>query len=535
MQTILRHFKIQDCKLENSQFMDFLCDLHLREKLEFDKLFLDFNLKSEDFFRYFAKGLGLEFVDFECIDEKLCEFLPFELLKNYKILVLKSDETSVYLLSSKPCSLELLENLQGFFRDKFIKVFIADSFKISKELKRLSVQHTLKILSTKLKEEWDKNLKQEQSCVSQIFNFITGEALKFGASDIHIEARENDALVRFRIDGVLGFFCALEKEVSTALIFHIKLLAHLNVAEQRKAQDGSFTLEFDTQEYDFRVSSLPLLHGESVVLRILKHDMQLLNLEMLDLGTFNLNILKKAIFSPHGMVLLTGPTGSGKSTTLYACLNALKSMEKKIITAEDPIEYKMPLIQQIVLNSKAGLDFNNALRAILRQDPDIIMIGEIRDEESLDIAIKAALTGHLLLSTLHTNDAIGAIDRLLNMGAKPYLLATSLNLIIAQRLVRKLCVFCREKVSQKHSEFEGEFYHSLGCEHCHYSGFHGRELVAEFLFIDEKLSALIRNNAPSNELLTYARKQGFKTMLEFGLEKARQGITSIDELLRVLK
>lgn len=467
-------------------------------------------------------------------DRDLCRKFSFDFLQNLQMLPLASDADNIYIASCKPLSLEHLEEIQNVFRDKFIKNVLSDSYAIERHLNALRIEDRLEKLSLKLKQELAQNAKEdEQSCVSVIFDFILTEALALNSSDIHIEMRAHDTLVRFRIDGILSFFCVLEEEVCRALIFHIKFLAHLNVAESRKAQDGSFERNFKDCQYDFRISTLPILWGESVVIRILKHDIALLDLDGLCLDSFHLHLLKSKIALPHGMILITGPTGSGKSTTLYACLNALKSIEKKIITAEDPIEYKLPLIQQIMLNSKAGLDFSNALRAILRQDPDIIMIGEIRDEESLDIAIKSALTGHLLLSTLHTNDALSTLERLIDMGAKPYLIASALKLIIAQRLVRKLCPHCKEK-SKAHTEFEGEFHTSKGCKWCNYSGFLGRELVGEFLELDEGLRELIRTKADKMQILAQARKNGFQTMLECGLEKARKGRISLEELLRVV-
>ncbi|KAA6228042.1 GspE/PulE family protein [Campylobacter sp. LR286c] len=526
------NFKKEELSLENDKFFTFLKENYLAKNLDLNEL-LELNIKNEDFLKVFARSLNMEFMDFERVDENLCAKMPTSFMQELEFVPLKADETNIYILCVKNFNLENLERIQSFFMDKILKLYISDSFKIHKILKELAIKEKLEILSFKLKEEWEKGLKEEQSFVSQIFDFIIKEALNLKASDIHIEGLENGALIRFRIDGVLSFFCHLQKEVYTALVFYIKHLSHLNVAQQRKAQDGSFELKIEDKKYDFRISTLPLLYGESVVMRILRHDEIFLSLDNLHFDEFNLTLLKKAIASPHGMILLTGPTGSGKSTTLYACLNALKSIEKKIITAEDPIEYKMSLVQQIALNSKAGLDFNNALRAILRQDPDIIMIGEIRDEESLDIAIKASLTGHLLLSTLHTNDALSAIDRLLNMNANPYLIAHSLNLIIAQRLVRKLCNYCKTKVFN--DEFKDYFYEPSGCIRCNKTGFLGRELVAEVLFIDENLSKLILNLSSKKELLEQARKNGFKTMFELGLIKARQGIISINELLRVIK
>lgn len=512
----------------------FLFDLYLGDKLGLDELYLELGLRSEEFLRALAKYYEMEFLDFKNPDEDLK--IPLNLLLEFEILPVKTDESNIYIARAKPFSLELLEKIQSLFRDKFVRGVIGDSFKISRELNRLRVKEELRTLSLKLKEEWaDKFKLENQSSVSQIFDFILKEALELSSSDIHIEAGKHDALIRFRVDGELQFFCTLEKEVYQALVFHIKFLTHLNVADQRKAQDGNFELKLEGQNYDFRVSTLPLIYGESVVLRVLKHDENFLDLKNLNFLDADLKALQKAIFSSCGMILITGSTGSGKSTTLYACLNTLKSIKKKIITAEDPVEYKMQGVQQILLNPKAGLEFNNALRAILRQDPDIIMIGEIRDEQSLDIAIKSALTGHLLLSTLHTNDSISTIDRLLDMKAKPYLIAQALSLIIAQRLVRKLCVFCRIKSKKTDTSFEGQFYESKGCEHCNHSGFSGRELVAELLVIDQNLRELIRENAGKKRILEYVRKQGFKTMLECGLQKAKEGITSIEELQRVLE
>ncbi|TKX31439.1 GspE/PulE family protein [Campylobacter estrildidarum] len=509
-----------------------LFENYLNQKINLEQIYQNFGIKSEDFLKNLASFLNMKYIELNDLDEKFCESFPFNILFKFQILPIKNANI-LYVVSAKPCSLELLEQIKIFTDIEKIEVVLTDEFKILKILNNLRIKDELKKLSVKLRLEWQEGVKESQTCISQIFYFILEEALKINTSDIHIESKVNDALIRFRVDGVLLKFVDLEKDIYEALVFYIKFLAHLNVAESRKAQDGSFEFTFKDKKYDFRISSLPLLNGESVVIRILKHDKEILELEKLNLGKINIEILKKNLYAPNGMILLTGPTGSGKSTTLYACLNALKSIEKKIITAEDPIEYKMPLIQQILLNSKVGFEFNNVLRAILRQDPDIIMIGEIRDEESLDIALKASLTGHLLLSTLHTNDALSTIDRLLDMKAKPYLIASSLSLIIAQRLVRKLCPRCKQK-SNKYEQFQGEFFEAKGCEYCHQSGFMGRELVVESLNIDDDIAQAIRENKSKNEILKLAKDKGFQTMFEQGLQKAREGITSIDELLRVL-
>ncbi|EAH8337947.1 type II/IV secretion system protein [Campylobacter upsaliensis] len=516
---------------EDENLRHFLFELYLKNELDLNLLFVNLGVKSEDFLRALARHLDLEFVELKDIDENLCDSFAFSLLWKNQILPLQKDDESIFILSSKPINLELLSKIEHLFRSKFIKNALCDIYSLNQNLNKLYIKQKLKELSSNLKQELNANSKEnEQSGVSLLFNFILQEALKLRASDVHIESLENEALIRFRVDGVLRLFCVLEEQLYQALIFHIKLLAHLNVAQSRKAQDGSFNKNYEGVEFDFRISTLPLQKGESVVLRILRQDLELLSLENLHFSKQNLALITKNIQKPFGMILLTGPTGSGKSTTLYACLKSLACVEKKIITAEDPIEYKMPQIQQIALNSKAGLDFSNALRAILRQDPDIIMVGEIRDEESLDIALKGAQTGHLILSTLHTNDALSTIERLLDMRAKPYLIASSLNLIIAQRLARRLCPYCK----MQKLEDEEVFYEAKGCEKCHFSGFWGRELLEECLELDEGLKELIRKNASKNELLTYARKQGFLTMFELGLKKAKSGIISLNELMRVV-
>lgn len=461
--------------------------------------------------------------------------MPLTWLKTHCALPFKEDDEFVFIAFGKAYDRQILDKAQEFFKHKFIKAIRANTAQILGLLAEFELQDKLHALIKDLKFELENSQNsQDKTAVSKLFDLIIAQSVEKRASDIHIEPSEQEAMIRFRIDGVLSVFISLELEIYHALTLYIKLLAHLNVAEQRKAQDGSFTLTVNALKYDFRLSTLPLLYGESLVLRILEHKKDFLNLENLRLEEEKLKHFKERIHQPFGLILLTGPTGSGKSTTLYAALNEIKSVEKKIITAEDPIEYRLPLVQQIILNEKAGLDFNNALRTILRQDPDVIVIGEIRDEESLDIAIKSSLTGHLVFSTLHTNDAISAIARMLDMNAKAYLIASSLSVVIAQRLVRKLCEVCRVK-SAKHYEYEGEFYEAVGCEHCKMSGYIGREVVSEFLFITEDIAELIRTNAKASEILALARKNGFKTMFEVGLQKAKEGITSIDELLRVMK
>ncbi len=474
-------------------------------------------------------------LDKDRVDFSVLRQMPLKWLKAHCALPFAQDAECVYIAFGRGFEQAEIERAQEFFKHKFVKGVSASEHQILGLLSEFELVESFENLMRELKFELENSANSDKSAVSKLFELIIAQSIQKRASDIHIEPDEDGAMVRFRVDGILSVFLRLETSIYQALIFYAKLLAHLNVAEQRRAQDGSFSLLVNGAKYDFRLSSLPLLYGESLVLRVLEHKQDFLTLGALALDSEVLTKFKKRIHAPLGLVLLTGPTGSGKSTTLYAALNEIKSTDKKIITAEDPIEYRLPLVQQIVLNEKAGLDFNNALRTILRQDPDIIVIGEIRDEESLDIALKSSLTGHLVFSTLHTNDAVSAIARMLDMNAKAYLIASALSVVIAQRLVRRLCEHCKVKSAKKHPEFEGEFYEACGCEHCKMSGYAGREVVSEFLFVDESVAEMIRTNAKPSKILAYARENGFKTMFEVGLQKAKEGKTSIDELLRVMR
>jgi general secretion pathway protein E/type IV pilus assembly protein PilB len=316
------------------------------------------------------------------------------------------------------------------------------------------------------------------------------------------------------------------------------------VSEKRKPQDGSFTMEFNKNNFDFRVSTLPTIWGESIVIRILDKRSILKSINEIGITQKNLILLKKALLQPNGIFLVTGPTGSGKSTTLYAALNEINSIDKKIITVEDPVEYKLKGIQQVQVNPKIGLTFARVLRSILRQDPDIIMIGEIRDLETLEIAIKAAMTGHLVLSTLHTNDAVSAINRMIDMGADSFLVATALIGVEAQRLVKTICPYCRvpykpadvylepiKNIIQK----ETIFYKGKGCEKCNMTGFSGRTLITEIFLNDEKLESMISRKKEKLDLLHYLNSKEYKTMFYDGLLKALKGITTLEEVFRVAK
>ncbi len=381
--------------------------------------------------------------------------------------------------------------------------------------------------------------------VIQLTNAIVMEGAKMKASDILIEPLEKKLRVRYRVDGILREVPAPPKHLQQAIVSRVKIMSSLNIAERRIPQDGRFRMRIGRQTIDFRVSILPSVLGEKVVLRVLDKSAFTLDIGKLGYDETTAGKLKEAAVRPHGMILATGPTGSGKTTTLYSLLRHADSPDKNIVTVEDPIEYELFGVNQVQIRPEVGLTFANALRSILRQDPDVILVGEIRDLETADVAIKAALTGHLVLSTLHTNTAAGAVVRLTNMGIEPFLISSSVILVTAQRLVRKICGQCKETykvppavLAQLGSAFETEigrmnFYRGRGCEECRKSGYKGRVGIIETLTMSPKIRELIAKHAQEYEIKQAARGEGTRTLREDGLEKVKQGLTTIEEVLRV--
>lgn len=382
----------------------------------------------------------------------------------------------------------------------------------------------------------------EQPTLINLVNLLLLEAVQGRASDVHIEPFENELKVKYRIDGVLVEQQPPPKHLQPALIGRIKIMSAMNIAERYVPQDGHITLRFEGRKVDIRVSTVPTLYGESVVMRILDKSSLPLNLEHLGMRESLRNIMDRLIAKPHGMVLVTGPTGSGKTTTLYAALSKLYDPCKKIITIEDPVEYELSGINQIPVNPKRGLTFATGLRHILRQDPDVIFVGEIRDGETADIAIRSALTGHLIFSTLHTNDAVSSIGRLIDMGAEPYLVASVLEAVLAQRLGRRICRDCArqvpmpEDISHRLSPtelklFNGKVWRGAGCDECKGSGYYGRIGYFEMLVINPALRRAVSENRPVTELSALAG-EGFRTMRQDGIDRAATGMTTIEEVLR---
>lgn len=386
----------------------------------------------------------------------------------------------------------------------------------------------------------------------QLLDLIMNSAIISRATDIHISPEEIATHIFFRVDGILRHFYAFPKEMHSALTSRIKILSSLDIAEQRLPQDGSMSHTFFDEDFDIRVSTIPTSYGEGIVLRILSKNVSLFNLESLGFEPETEARLMKQLQKPHGILLVTGPTGSGKTTTLYASLRKINSLQRKILTAEDPIEYKFPFIKQTQLNIKAGYTFPRAMRAFLRQDPDVILLGEMRDEETSEIAMRAAITGHLVLSTLHTNDAVTAIPRLMEMQIKDYMIASGVGSILSQRLVRKSCLFCREERTEKISTLiekgipeamfvkhgfdpNGDIPYQAGrgCEHCKGTGYSGRGVISELLDIDQEISELIVTGATPHTIYSKAVEKGMVTILESGLIKIIKGITTPEEILRV--
>jgi type II secretory ATPase GspE/PulE/Tfp pilus assembly ATPase PilB-like protein len=399
-------------------------------------------------------------------------------------------------------------------------------------------------VQTKKSEEIDLDRlahDSEDAPVIKIVNLILAQAIKEKASDIHIEPFLNTLKLRYRVDGELMLAESPPKALQLAITSRIKILAGLNIAERRVPQDGRFRIKVMGKEVDLRISILPTAHGEKIVIRILDKSALTGSIDQMGMDESTLGVFRKAIDAPHGMILVTGPTGSGKTTTLYSVLHELNNPQYNIVTVEDPIEYELVGINQVAVRNDIGLDFASALRSILRQDPDIVMVGEIRDNETADIAVKAALTGHQVLSTLHTNDAAGAITRMDDMGIEPFLISSSILLSCAQRLVRRICTNCREEFRPEPEMLEQvgidnpetTFFHGTGCDRCKGRGYLGRLAVIEALPISETVRRLIIKRASASVIKNQAVSEGMKTLRMVGIDKAIEGITTLEEVWRV--
>ena len=509
-------------------------------------------IHEKDILEKLALELDLIYIDLDSIDMdyQLVSRVSLAQLQKYNVLPLFEDDMSVTIAFNDPLNIEAQESIQRLFPRKPIKIAIATKKQINAYLFKVELKDSIKGLIKNIREELNSisslEEQQESSSILLLIDVVLNACIKNRASDIHIEPTEKNCVVRARVDGKLTEMFIFEKDIYPPLASRLKLLANLDIAERRKPQDGRFSASVGAREYDFRISTLPILYGESIVMRVLDKQKALVKLEDAGMDSVSYQKFLKGLQTPYGIILVTGPTGSGKTTTLYGALNELRNTEDKVITVEDPVEYRMNLIQQVQVNPKIGLNFADALRSILRQDPDKIMIGEIRDHETLEIAIKAALTGHMVISTLHTNDSISAIARMVDMGAQQYLISGALIAIQAQRLVRKICVHCKtenhipasileELEEYLPSDSDTIFYTGTGCKECNETGFLGREMICEVLNISEDMASLIAKGSSNDILHKQAIKDGFIGLLENGIHKAIDGVTSLEEVLRVAK
>ncbi len=540
---------LKDIFIDEDSLLIFAIELLKKNIIKINDIPENFPIYFEAVLKSFAEAINAIYLDLDTIDidYKLASKVPISQLKKFFALPLYEDDTNVYITFLDPYNIKAQETLQRYYPKKIIKIVIADPTQIEKFFNKLEVNSGTKNLINEIRKELTTSAAEnpnESSGIMKLIESIIKTAILYRGSDIHIEPTENNCIVRTRVDGMLTESFVFEKDIYPPLSSRIKLLSNLDIAERRKPQDGRFSMKIMDKEYDFRVSTLPITNGESIVLRILDKSKVMIKLESLGMSEVTYKKFSRAMRTPYGIVFVTGPTGSGKTTTLYAALNAIKNISKKIITVEDPVEYQLNLTQQVQVNEKANLTFANALKSILRQDPDVIMIGEVRDQETLRIAIQAALTGHLVFSTLHTNDAVSAINRVLDMGIEPYLVSGALVAIEAQRLIRKLCSHCKSKITlpksilDEYKDFLPEnyqFYKAVGCEKCANSGYFGREMISEILVVTEEIQSIIARGGTKAEVEEQAKKDNFVSMLQDGILRAAKGITSIEEVHRVVK
>ncbi len=512
-----------------------------------EDIYRDFSIDIDQFLTKFSEATNTPLVDLYSIEVNysLGAKVGYEKIAKIGALPYKEDDLNIYIAVKDPFDIAVQDQLQRLFRNKLIKLEIANPEQINKHLHNIEKSESVKDLIQEIRQETKASDDvNESSGILKLIELILKTSIIGGGSDIHIEPTETSCIVRCRIDGMLKEIFVFDKDIFPPLSSRMKLLANLDIAERRKPQDGRFTANVMDRTFDFRISTLPIMTGESIVLRILDKSKIMIKLEDLGMHPENYKKFRNAMKAPYGIIFVTGPTGSGKTTTLYAGLNAIKNVKTKVITVEDPVEYQMNLIQQVQVNTKAGLTFASALKSILRQDPDIIMIGEVRDHETLKIAIEASLTGHLVFSTLHTNDAVSAITRVVDMGIEAYLVSGALVAIQAQRLIRKLCPHCKvkteinEEVKRDFAKFlpdQYQFYKPKGCDKCMNTGYSGREMVSEVLVIDDHLASMIARGESKEDMLEYALENGFVTMFEDAGMRAIAGRTSIEEVYRVAK
>lgn len=513
---------------------------------------------EEDVLRWLGGEYDVAFTALDDVepDRQLLSLFPARILLKEELLPLRRVNGSVEIATSRLFAtqgLDALKTLTGLN----LKPVLAPSEVLQRELKKrlgvgadtmgeLAEESTLQVVDEGKDDDNDLDVDAEDASIIRFVNQVLRDAIELRASDIHLEPFEHEFQIRYRVDGVLQAIPvpAQIKRFQPAIVSRLKILSHLNIAEKRLPQDGRIKIRLDANEVDIRVSVIPMLHGEAVVLRLLRQNSTLLGMSEMGMDARELKSFRHVLGLPHGIILVTGPTGSGKTTTLYTALNEINDQVRKIITIEDPIEYQLKGINQIQVSEKSGLTFARGLRSILRHDPDVILVGEIRDRETAQIAVQASLTGHLVFSTLHTNDAPGAVTRLIDMGVEPYLVASSLEAVLAQRLVRVLCKHCKQPdTSPTAAAIKAQIgipagdtvFSAVGCRECRNTGYHGRHAIFEWMDIDNELRQLILKNVSSGEIAAQAKKNGLRVLSEDGWRLVRSGITTPEEVLRVTK
>lgn len=508
------------------------------------------SLSAETVQYLLAEDAGIEKVDLVHVrvDQDALKKVPSQFALEHKLLPISLTQNRLMVAMANPFELATLDELQ-FMTRLYIDARYAPESKVVEAIGRYYGAGAITSIQLEEKEEKESYTGAqagEETVGPQVIRLVDAlisRAIREEATDIHIEPGEKDVRTRFRIDGILYSRPTINKVLQPAVCTRVKIMANIDISESRLPQDGRIRFPWEGKNFDLRVSTFPTVYGEKIVMRILDKARLILGLEQLGFTQSALANFKRSVQRPNGIILVTGPTGSGKTTTLYSSLAFVNTIEKNIMTLEDPVEYEIANISQSQINPKAGLTFASGLRAIMRQDPDIILVGEMRDAETVDVAIRAALTGHLVFSTLHTNDAVGAIPRLLDMGVDPSLMASSFLAVVGQRLARKICPNCKEVAIPDNSLLqlvgldrerkEHTFYHGKGCSRCFHTGYRGRIGLFEILEISKAIAEMISQRSSSQAILQKAREEGMTTMMEDGVQKAILGVTTLGEVIRV--
>jgi type IV pilus assembly protein PilB len=516
-------------------------------------------LREEEYSRLIVDELQIPSIDLRHfkIDESLKDFVPERIARQYQFVPLAAFGDGITVALADPFNVSGIDDLRDF-TGKRIDIVMAPPTQVADTIEKMyntEIQTTVAEVSKNIDvgdfefvtdEKEDTNADMDtsgQPPIIRMVNLVIKEALRQRASDIHMESTETDMRVRYRIDGVLQDILDVPRESRGAVVVRIKIMARMDITQTQVPQDGRFKMRVSGKEVDFRVSILPTCYGPKIVMRLLDKANLSIGLEQLGFSPRAVGVINEYMQKPYGMILVTGPTGSGKSTTLYSMISQLNTVDKNIITVEDPVEYLVEGLTQIAVKSDIGLTFAAGLKSILRQSPDIVMVGEIRDNETADIAIKASLTGQLVFSTLHTNDAAGALTRLVDMDVEPFLVSSSLLMVCAQRLARKICAHCKREIEvpadalkrlDGHLDLKTKFYEGRGCDRCRGTGYRGRFGLTEILIVDDPVREMILEGKSSDDIKQYAReKQGMRTLWDDALERLAQGQTTVAEVLRV--